>query len=69
MAQIIMRGTPIQFMDRDTLGTILAGELSPFVASDQSPRHPPDGNSLGEAVGMDEMTVPSLDTARLGTRR
>lgn len=69
MAQIIMRGTPIQFMDRDALGTILAGELSPFVARDQSARHPPDGNSLGEAVGMDEMTVPSLDTARLGTRR
>ena len=69
MAQIIMRGTPIQFTDRDALGTILASELSPFVARDQSTRHPPDGNSLGEAVGMDEMTVPSLDTARLGTRR
>ena len=68
MAQIIMRGTPIQFTDRDALETILVGELAPFVAIDQSPGHPPDGNSQGEAVGMDEMTVPSLDTARFGTR-
>ena len=68
MAQIIMRGTPIQFTDRNALGTILAGEPAPFVASDQSPGHQPNKSLEGEAAGMDEMTVPSLDTARFGTR-
>ena len=68
MAQIIMRGTPIQFTDRNALGTILAGELAPFVASEQSPGHQPNKSLEGEAAGMDEMMVPSLDTARFGTR-
>ena len=68
MAQIVMRGTPIQFTDRHAMGTIFAGESAPFVASGEPPQHPADGNFQGEAAGMAEMPVPSLDTARFGTR-
>ena len=68
MAQIIMRGTPIQFTDRHAMGRIFAGELALSVASGEPPQHPADANFQGEAAGMDDMTVPSLDTARFGTR-
>ncbi|MCS6328014.1 MAG: heavy metal-binding domain-containing protein [Nitrospira sp.] len=67
MAQIVMRGTPIQFTDRQSMGTMFAGETTVLPESADG-GHSLDGHREMDAMGMDDIAVPSLDSARLGTR-